>query len=231
MDGTRAEDMCNLCGVLFKPYEEKISLNRMRGKIQSCLYHRDCFKCTVCNRQLSIQNYFLSSTKHFYCILHCDFENGYNNCSMSRKLKAFKGYSKEQLGSLLYNPTPFAAPRAVYYAPKQSKRNSFSSFQNELFCFCKSNDIVAPTSNFWIECITKECKDSNCIRQKSIMVLRDYPHKISSQPFELEQYNEEVYELSFRDTEHHNFHCFDNDLKSVIMSLKQEFLNEREYFR
>lgn len=63
------------------------------------------------------------------------------------------------------------------------------------------------------------------------MVLRDYPHKIASQPFELEQYNEEVYELSFKGTEHHNFYCFDNDLKSVIMSLKQEFLNEKEYFR
>jgi len=180
---------------------------------------------------LSIQNYFLSSTKHFYCILHCDFENGYNNCSMSRQLKAFKSYSKEKLSSLLYNPSPYAAPRAVYHTSSQKKSNSHTNIQNELFCFCRNNDIIVPTNNFWIECITKECKEDNCIRHRSIMVLKDYPHKISSQAFELEHYNEEVYEISFKDTEHHNFYCFDNDLKSVIMSLKQEFINEKEYFR
>eukprot|EP00795_Rhopilema_esculentum_P016927 gene16927-8416_t len=231
MEGSANEDACKLCGVLFKPYEEKISLNRMHGRIQNCLYHKNCFRCTVCHRQLSIQNYFLSSSKHFYCILHCDFESGHNNCSMSRQLKAFKGYSKERLTSLLQNPSPYASPRGHYQPPKQMKRAQEPQLQNELFCFCKSNDIIVPTNSFWIECVTKECKENNCIRHRNIMIIKDFPHKIADQPFELEQYNEEVYEMSFKDTEHHNYYCFDNDLKTVILSLKQEYLKDKEYFR
>ena len=231
MELSAGKDSCRLCGVKFTTYEEKISLNRMHGRIQNCLYHKSCFRCTVCRRQLSVQNYFLSSSKHFYCILHCDFENGYNNCGMSRQLKAFKGYSKDRLSAVLHNASPFASPRENIPTFNFSKKNGENSTKNQLYCFCRSNDIIVPTEGFWIECITKECKENNCIRQKNIMIIRDFPHKIADQPFELEQYNEEVYEISFEGTEHHNYYCVDDDLKPVILSLKQDFLKDKEYFR
>ncbi len=63
------------------------------------------------------------------------------------------------------------------------------------------------------------------------MIFKDFSHKISEKAFELEQYNEQVYEIAFKGTEHHNYYVVDDDIGSVVFSLKQEFLLQTEYFR
>ena len=231
MMATIITDSCKLCGIELKTYEDKICLHNLPGRSSSCLYHKHCFKCIVCHRQLSIQNYFLSSSKNFYCVLHCNFESTSSKCSIAKQLKSFKGYSKDKLNLLLHNSSPYASPREMRPSARYNQRIDDLQIKNELYCFCRSNNIITSTEGFWIECITKECKENNCIRQRNTMVFKDFSHKISDKPFELEQYNEQVYELSFQNTEHFNYYAVDNDLKSVVLSLKQEYLNKKEYFR
>eukprot|EP00794_Sanderia_malayensis_P011333 gene11333-12518_t len=222
-------DICKRCGVKFMTYEEKISLHRSTER-SNYLYHKNCFKCTVCHRQLSLQNYFLSSNRYFYCILHCDFENGFNSTSITRQLKTFKGNSKDKLKTLLHY-SPYAPQRNLSPVQVLKKNKQDKDLINEHYCFCKSNSIIQCTDGFWIECKTKECRENNYIKYGNAMIFNEFTHKISEKPFEIEQYNEQIYEIAFKGTQHHNYYVIDDDIDAVVLSLKQEYLNQKEFFR
>ena len=222
-----SQSCCRLCGLAIQQYEESVCLNAQNGRVSTCLYHKNCFKCTVCKRLLSVHNYFLSSKRRFYCVLHCDFESGLSHSSTVRNLKSFKANAREKLGAILNHASPYGSPRDLH---PDDFTNGYQGGYGPCYCQNKNN-MVVPTPGHWTECVIEGCPYNNYIKKKNKFMLRDHSRKISDEPFELEHYDEEIYENCFLDDKHFNYYAVDDELGPTVLSLKQELLREKEYFR
>ncbi|XP_057301975.1 uncharacterized protein LOC130636316 isoform X2 [Hydractinia symbiolongicarpus] len=215
------KNTCQLCGKAIKEPKHRIYFYGEKGICQRFTCHVDCFNCNVCKRTLSMQNYFLSPRKLFYCWEHADFELPNHHENLIRELRKFREISRENLSCLQSGKTPSSL--------KNKLRLTLSK------CRCCSEPLLLKSRGFWNECTEESCPLLNCYSQ--LNDTRNYNVPLWEEEnqnevfFKIEHYEEEIYETCFLEEQHFNYYSVDELVGPLVMSLKQEIINNKFYYR
>ncbi|XP_023241167.1 uncharacterized protein LOC111639475 [Centruroides sculpturatus] len=190
-------------------------------------YHEDCLNCETCGFRLTGSN-FQRARRYkdkIYCSLHyADVSGLVSGEEFMQKLREFKRQSLGCAEARRKSSTTLQFPTPVQACPGNGSCPSYSHF-------------VKPTPGYWIECsgsnsLNKNPSDSSNSGNVTITVNKlTKTGSIDGYNFELMSLEEETYDKYFYGTEHWNYFTNDEALGPVILSIKQENINNRDQFR
>ncbi|CAK9801968.1 Rap1 GTPase-activating protein 1 [Anthophora quadrimaculata] len=204
-------------------------------------YHEECLKCNSCGLNLTGPNQ--KRARRFKNQILCDLhfaDVALMECSdFMQQLRSFK---PQCLGCAVARRK--SSTTLIFPLPPQACSDEFcNEFPHNM----------EPTPGYWIECSrqqitsdtiwdeseSEEATDTELAEVQHESDTDELPRKKTTieeqweknQGFELTSVEQETYEKYFYGTEHWNYFTNDEELGPVILSIKQETLNNRDQFR
>ena len=190
------------------------------SKCNQYLCHKHCLKCASCKQLLFGKNYFLSSRKKFYCHLHYDHESPNVHENFFRELGIFKQIALMKIEG----------------HGRGKDITLLSQTQNDyLKCQCTSGELLLINEGYWIECVLEECP-FYCFYRTYNRTNFEIPYwKLSTihseGHFQIDFFEEELFELCFADDIHANYYSVDENIGPIILSMKHGFISGKSCYR
>ncbi|XP_012556540.1 signal-induced proliferation-associated 1-like protein 1 isoform X1 [Hydra vulgaris] len=209
-----------ICHICQEPIVEVNQCFYFSPKRNQYICHKHCFKCASCKQILFGKVYFLSPRKKFYCHLHHDNESPNVHENFFRELGIFKQVALMKIEG-----------------HGRGKEISFTSQANNDFlkCQCTGGELLLINDGYWIECVLEECP-FYCFYRTYNRTNFEIPYwKLSTNHsdgyFQIDFFEEELFELCFADDDHTNYYCVDESIGPIVLSMKHGFISGKSCYR
>lgn len=210
------DEFCCVCKSKICTFVPFLQLNpKLHPTGNSLICHRKCFTCSVCQISLEIDSYCVTQDNILCCEIHKDsFMNSEEHFISA--LKKFRKYSSQILSAL------------------EGDRPGEYQLKNEnVYCVCEKHPFVKAVHGYWIECTSSECLKKR-ISSSALDIGSNAFSDIGSGTSQKacgRMKPEEFYQHYFYGSKHWNYCVRDREIGPVIVTLKQEFRQSRDYFR
>lgn len=104
--------------------------------------------------------------------------------------------------------------------------------QNGESCkICSSHPFILHKAGYWIECTDKNCPKMKTVLHLTDKLVNSFHDLGSSGKIYTKVLPEEIYENYFYGSKHWNYFCRDENIGPVILTIKQEFRQSKDFLR
>lgn len=212
MDG-----LCCVCNSKISSSAECCQLHSDLNSTGDALFcHRECLSCSVCQISSGLDSYQVTHDNIFCCKVHKDSSANSEELFIS-ELKRFRDYNIRVLSALEGETVG-----------KDNSKNTLTD-ENITSCVCTKHPFVKSVCGYWIECTSSDCPRRK-ITSSTFDIGSNSVIDASGKECPLEK-PEEIYQHYFYGSKHWNFGAKESKIGPVIITLKQEFRQSRDFFR